>query len=383
MSSSLTRRKFIGNTARGGLAAVLASSVAPAILRAQPRKPAGKLGVALVGLGGFSDRSIAPEIASCQNVWFAGAVTGDPEGKGKKWAEKYGFPTTNLYRYEDMAKLRDNPDIDFVHVVTPNGLHAEHTIAAAKAGKHVIVEKPMAVSAKECEAMVKACKEAGVLLGVNYRLHWEPHHVKMIELASTKQFGEVKSLVTEFSWRRGDNKPWLLDKKLAGGGAFFDTGCYTVQAGCYITGETPKRVTAVPASTRSVYPKGIEETMSVISEFPGGAVMSSRASYAYGNHSFIVGAENGTFACEGDKTGTSFAQSVNGKPNPKIVRLPKGQTFKAQDTLQLAVLHDAFAEAIKNKTAFKTPGEMGLRDIRIVEAIYRSVASGRAENVQA
>lgn len=377
----VSRRHFIGSTVPYGLAAMLAAGIAPSILRAQSRKPAGKLGLALVGLGGFAERSIAPEIAASKHVWLAGAVTGDPAGKGKAWAAKYGFPENNLYRYDQMESLRDNPDIDFVHIATPNGLHAEHAIAAARAGKHVLVEKPMAISARECEAMVEACRKAGVLLGVNYRLHWEPHHVKMMELAQTKQFGAVKMLTTDFSWRRGDAKPWLLDKALAGGGAFFDTGCYTVQAGCYITGEIPSKVTAIPTSTRSVYSPGMEETMSVISEFPGGVVMSSRASYAYNSHDFTVGAEKGAFSCEGIDGGSTFAQSVMGKPNPKVVRLPKGEIYKADDTLQLAVLADAFAEAIMNKADFKAPGEMGLRDLRIVEAVYRSAQGGRSEMV--
>ena len=369
-----SRRDFLNRS--GGLAAILAASSAPAILRAEPKKPAGKLGVALIGLGGFSSGSIAPEIAATENVWFAGAVTGDPEGKGRAWAAEHGFPEKNLYRYDQIERLKDNPDIDFVHVVTPNGLHAEHCIAAAKAGKHVICEKPMATTAADCEAIIAACKEAGVLLATSYRLHWEPHHLKMMELAKDPEIGSVQSIFTEFSWTRGDQKPWLLDKTLAGGGAFFDTGVYPVQAGCYVTGEAPVRVSALPTTVRDVYPSGVEEIMTATFEYPGGAVMTARSSYRSRHQIFEVATERQTFACLGDK-GSVFGQSGGGKPNGKKVRLPNGEIFKARDTLQLATLHDAFARAILNgEKEFKTPGEMGLRDVRIVEAVYASAADG-------
>lgn len=136
----------------------------------------GKLGVALCGLGGFSKQSIAPELPLAKHVYFAGAITGDA-AKGQEWAQQYGFPKQNIFSYADMARLADCTDIQIVHVVTPNSLHAEHTIAAARAGKHVMCEKPMATSSEQCEAMIAAAQAADVLLGVNYRLQWEPHHL--------------------------------------------------------------------------------------------------------------------------------------------------------------------------------------------------------------
>lgn len=377
---STSRRKFIFNATKLGMGLVVAGATNPLIsLAAAPgNKPKGKIGVVLMGLGGFSKDSIAPEIALSKNVWLAGVITGDPNGKGKAWAKEYGFPESNIYHYDQIDQIRNNPDIDFVHIVTPTGLHAQHTIAVAKTGKHVLCEKPMATSSKECKAMIDACKKAGVLLGVNYRLHWEPHHVKMMELTKNKTYGDLKSIEAEFSWKRGDNKPWLLDKKLAGGGAFFDTGVYTIQAGCYLTNEQPIRVTAVPSSTRDVYKTGIEETMTAIFEFPGGTVLSARASYAYQHNIFNAICENGTIVCD---SVWQFGQSYKGKPSLKELKLPNNQSFKAEGTLQLAVLHDAFAQAIINKAPFKTPGEMGLRDIQITEAVYRSAASGKTETI--
>ncbi len=153
-----TRRAFLTGALAFGVPTLLGL---PSLATADPldlrrQREAGKLGVALVGLGGFSTDSIAPELASAQNVYFAGVVTGDPQGKGRKFAAQYGFPEKNIFTYEQMSQLAFNRDIDIVHIATPNGLHAVHAIAAIKAGKHVMCEKPMSTSSIDCQAMIDA-----------------------------------------------------------------------------------------------------------------------------------------------------------------------------------------------------------------------------------
>jgi glucose-fructose oxidoreductase len=152
----------------------------------------------------------------------------------------------------------------------------------------------------------------------------------------------------------------------------FDTGVYSIQAGCYISGTTPIAVTAFPSTPDPDYPPGIEESMRVLFEYPGGVTHEGRASYIAGKEDFVVHAEQGTFSC----TGKSFSQSVHAKPTPKQIVLPDGTRPAIPDTLQLAVLHDRFADAIRTKQPFACPGEMGLRDIRILEAICDSVGQG-------
>ncbi len=369
---SSTRRTFIKGALTLSATTLLGfprrTFSAPEPFAEQRRK--GKLGVVLVGLGGFSGASIAPELALSQNVYFAGVVTGDPAGKGRRYAAQYGFPEANIFTYDQMPRMADNKDIDIVHVVTPNGLHAAHTIAALNAGKHVMCEKPMAISSKECQSMIDAARKADRYLAVDYRLHFEPHHLEMMRLSHDKVYGAVRSLSTEFSWHRGNGKPWLWDKKLAGGGAMFDTGVYSIQAGCYITGSTPVAVTAFPSSTDPGYSADIEETMKVNFEYPGGVTHEGRASYAGGKGEFAVHAEHGTFSC------TSFSQSAHAKPAPMKLTLPDGTSPDLAGTMQLAVLHDHFAEAIRTKQPFACPGEMGLRDIRILEGIYASASQG-------
>ena len=192
--SATPRRSFLKTAAFAAPAIVGLNS----IVRAQTANE-GKLGVGLCGLGGFSKQSIAPELPQAKNVYLAGAITGDA-AKGREWAALYGFPEKNIFSYADMAKLAKAKDIAIVHVVTPNSLHAEHSIAAAKAGKHVMCEKPMATSATQCEAMIAAAQAANVYLGVNYRLHWEPHHVKAIEALRGGAVGDLSNGNYEFSW---------------------------------------------------------------------------------------------------------------------------------------------------------------------------------------
>jgi glucose-fructose oxidoreductase len=382
MVNSVSRRTLLKNSAFAAPAVVGLSRLA----RSEASK-AGKVGVALCGLGGFSDKSIAPELAACKHVYFAGVITGDPQGKGRTWAAQYGFPEKNIFTYEEMPKLADCPEIGIVHVVTPNRLHAEHTIAAAKAGKHVMCEKPMATSSEQCSAMIEAAKTSGVRLGVNYRLHFEPHHRKAIEALSNGAVGELSNGSYEFSWGYANAlanaekakglKKWLLDPKLAGGGALFDTGVYPIQAACYLTGKNPIAVRGFPSTRHpNLFPTGVEETMSFELIFEDGFQAICRASYSQNFHQCTtLGPKGIVEILPGSPAGSVFGQSANGKPNPKQLFVNKKE-IPCDDTLQLGALLDEFAKSIQSQEPFACPGEMGLRDIRIVEAIYQSAKQG-------
>ncbi|MBT3212108.1 MAG: Gfo/Idh/MocA family oxidoreductase [Planctomycetaceae bacterium] len=378
----VSRRTFTHN----GVAAMLAAGTAPAfVTHARADEPNKKLGMAVVGLGGYATRSIGPEIAACQHVRLAGVVTGDAE-KGKSWAKEHGFEQDAIYSYSNFDKIVSDDRIDFVHIALPNSMHAEFAIRAAQAGKHVMVEKPMAISSQQCEKMIAAAKQAGVLLGVNYRLHWEPHHVTATERLSSGVIGDLTNGNYEFSWGyaralTGPNKDkvkkWLLDPKMAGGGALFDTGVYPIQAACYLTGREPVAVRGFPATRHSeLFPKGIEETMSYELLFDDGFQALCRASYSQSFHQCTTLGPKGSVEILPGQKGSVFGQSGTGNPNPKRLFVNKKE-IELKQTLQQAVLLDAFAVAIKqgNKT-FRTPGEMGLRDIRIVERVYESAAKG-------
>lgn len=385
-SLALSRREFT----RTGIATTIAAGVTPVLLSAEEERK--KLGLAIVGLGGYATNNIAPEVPSCSHVALTGVVTGNPETKGKEWASQYGFAEDAIYTYDRIDQIASDDRIDLVHIALPNSMHAEYAIKCARAGKHVMVEKPMAVSSGECEAMIAAAKEAGVLLGVNYRLHWEPHHLKAIELIEKGTAGNIACGNYEFSWgyaraQSGPNrdriKKWLLDPAMAGGGALFDTGVYPIQAACYLTGREPVSVRGLPAKRHpELFPEGIEETMSYELLFDDGFQALCRASYSQNFHQCTTLGPTGSVEIkpgirENGRPGSIFGQSGGGSPNPKRV-FANRKEIRCEQTLQQADLLDTFAQAIKKGETFKTPGEMGLRDVRIIEAVYRSAEEGGA-----
>ena len=149
-----------------------------------------KLGIALVGLGKYSKEQLAPALESTQYCRLAGIVSGSPE-KTNQWKRRYSIPDKNIYNYENFDEIKDNEDIDIIYVVLPNAMHAEYVIRAARAGKHVICEKPMDVSVEACEEMIEVCREEQRLLSIGYRLHFEPYNVNVVQATRNRIFGNV------------------------------------------------------------------------------------------------------------------------------------------------------------------------------------------------
>src|SRR5688572_18336089 len=204
-------------------------------------KKANKLGIALVGLGKYSSGQLAPALQETEHCYLAGIVTGTPE-KATQWKDQYDLSEKNIYTYANFDEIKDNPDIDIIYVVLPNALHREYVIRAAEAGKHVICEKPMALTVADCDEMIAACKNANKMLSIGYRLHFEPHNMEMMRLGRERKFGSIKKIIAEFGLADVDG--WRLDKGLAGGGPLMDVGIYCVQGSRYTTGLEPLAVIA-------------------------------------------------------------------------------------------------------------------------------------------
>ena len=233
---TVSRRRFLGQLSTAGVLALAPRS----LLALDPARR--KLGVALVGLGGYSSGQLGPALKLTEHCRLAGVVTSSRE-KGARWAKDHGFPETSIYGYDTMARMADNPDIDIVYVVTPNGLHAEHAIAAAKAGKHVICEKPMANTVADCDAIIAACRAAGVKLSIGYRLHFDPFHEELRRLVRTQEFGPFMKMDGGFGFTMS-RPQWRAEKKLAGGGPLMDLGVYVIQETFMAAGAAPVAITA-------------------------------------------------------------------------------------------------------------------------------------------
>src|SRR5688572_2484850 len=236
MIKQTTRRQFLATTSLAAAAMALAPHV-----RGQETQPK-KLGFAIVGLGRFGAGQLLRSLPECKLAKPAALVSGSPE-KAQQLAQKYGVPEKSIYNYENFDTIKDNPDIDVVYVVLPNSMHAEYTIRAANAGKHVMCEKPMAVSVEECNQMIVACKKNDRKLMIGYRLRYEPYNIHAIELCRNKTHGPVRVIESAHSFPIGQNE-WRTDKKLAGGGPIMDVGIYSINAFRYLLGEEPAEVSA-------------------------------------------------------------------------------------------------------------------------------------------
>jgi predicted dehydrogenase len=326
-------------------------------------KKLNKLGIALVGLGKYASGQLAPALKETKNCYLAGIVTGSSE-KAEKWKTKYEIPESNIYNYENFDSIRDNPDIDIVYVVLPNALHKEYVIRAAAAGKHVICEKPMAITESDCDEMIEACRKAGKLLSIGYRLHFEPHNQEVMRLGQDKVFGNIKSIVADNGMEGTEG--WRLDKTLAGGGPLMDVGIYCVQAACYTTGMEPVAVRAkeLPKTKPEIF-KTIEESISWEMEFPNGLVASCKCSYVEELNKLHAEAQKGWFEL-------SPAYEYKGIKGKTVLN-----TMNFPEVNQQALQMDDFAEAVTNNRPSPVPGEMGKRDVKILQAIYKAMQTGK------
>ncbi|ATP57541.1 glucose-fructose oxidoreductase [Pedobacter ginsengisoli] len=325
------------------------------------------LRVAIMGLGGYGTR-VAEAMKSCVKAKLVGVISGTPS-KIKDWQAKYSIPEKNCYNYENFDEIKNNPDIDAIYVITPNALHYDQVIRVAKAGKHVICEKPMAVNAKEGQEMIDACKKANVKLLVGYRMHFEPKTLEVIRLRNAGEFGKIMFFQGQCGFKIGDPAQWRLNKKLAGGGAMMDIGIYAINGSRYMVGEEPVWVTAQETKTNpQIFKEGVDETIQFQMGFPSGAVASYLSSYNinYLDRFYLVG-EKG-FAEMQPSTGYG----------PIKGRTHKGELTQPHITHQTVQMEEMAGIILEGKEPIvPVNGEEALKDLKIIDAIYLAAKTGK------
>lgn len=323
-----------------------------------------KLGIALVGLGSYAGGQLAPALLETEYCYLAGIVTGTKE-KEAEWIKKYNLKEENVYNYDNFDSIADNDDIDIVYVVLPNSMHAEYTIRAAKAGKHVICEKPMATSVEDCKKMIAACEEAGKKLSIGYRLHFDPFNEQMMILGQNRVYGEM-NMESSFSFILDDPRRWRTQKELAGGGPLMDLGIYCLQGCIYTFGELPTSLWAKNITKDNEFFKDIEGSIEWEMTFPSGKAYCT-TSYEEPFYDHL------TANTEKGELKLSPAFIYNGlkgiTPDGPMTVTPVNQQAQQMD---------AFAQNILQNTPSLVPGEMGLRDNYIIEKIYESAANDGA-----
>jgi predicted dehydrogenase len=362
-----SRRKFLQQAGIGAGGIVTAVALPSFFSASLPDIPDGKkLNIALCGLGRYAGY-LAEGLESARYCRLVGIITGTP-AKAAAWKKRYNIPEKNIYNYQNFDDIINNKDIDLVYVVLPNSMHKEYTIRAAKAGKHVIVEKPMAITAADCKEMIAACKNAGVQLAVGYRLHYEPYNMEIKRLGHQKVFGQVRLLEASLGYKTSDPNEWRLHKALSGGGPLMNLGVYCVQSHRYVLGEEPVSVTAQfgPVTNKQLFSE-VEESITWQLVFPSGAVGTSSSNYNCGVDRFYASADEGFFEL-----------------SPAISYGPfKGRTSKGElnfpVTNQQQVQCDEIAKVLLANEPLPNhiSGEEGWKDMKVLNAIYEAAATGK------
>jgi len=370
-----TRRDFLQKLGASALMLKLGSISAFANVPGQIEQPyEGRvLRVAIMGLGGYGTR-VAEAMKACTKAKLVGVISGTPS-KIKEWQTKYNIPEKNCYNYDNFDQVKNNPDIDAIYVITPNALHHSQVIRVAKAGKHAICEKPMALNAKEGQEMLDACKKVNVKLLVGYRMHFEPRTLEVIRMRNAGDFGKVMFFQGQCGFKIGDPSQWRLNKGLAGGGSMMDIGIYAINGARYMVGEEPVWVTAQETKTDPVkFKEGVDETIQFQLGFPSGAVASCLSSY---NINYLD-----RFFMSGDKGFAEMQPSTGYGPI-------KGRTHQGELTQPITthqtVQMDEMATIIfeDKKPVVPVNGEEGLKDLKIIDAIYEAVKTGKKVKLRA
>lgn len=360
-----TRRTFLHHLGLGaGLSALTPTLVSADFYQTPPPPSVRKLRVALMGLGSYANR-VAAAMKSCQAAELAGIVTGSPD-KIPIWKSKYNIPDKNVYSYENLGQMKNNPDIDAVYVITPNSLHHTHVLQVAAAGKHAICEKPMADTAQHAREMIEACEKAGVKLLIGYRLHFEPYTRKVIEMLRAGDMGRLNYIDNYQGFKIGDPTQWRLRKALAGGGALMDVGIYCLNAARYLSNEEPVWVTAQETKTDPVKFAEVDETIQFQLGFPSGLVASCATTYNFNFERLYV---------HGTKGYAEMSPAYGYGPlKGRTHKGPLDEPIVTHQTLQM----DGMADIILNNKTIDPPvdGYEGLKDMLVIDAIYRSIREG-------
>jgi predicted dehydrogenase len=366
----ISRRAFV----RSALAAAAASAAVPGSNRAGAQTlPATTstdrtLGWALVGIGSLSRGQLLPALAKTKFARLAAVVSGH-EDKGTAVGDKFKLDPKHFYNYETFAQIADDADVDVVYIVLPNGMHAEYTARAAKAGKHVFCEKPMANTVAECQQMIDACKAAGKRLGIAYRMPFDPNLLEARRLLREGAIGAVRGVESHFAFNIGFGG-WRLDKKLAGGGPLMDIGIYSINSTRFLLGQEPVEVTATipPAAPNDQRFKQVEPAMQYTLKFPGGVEAKCFTAY-----NLNLGTK---LRVEGDKGAIKLEPAFMYQWNRMTITRDGKETAITRPQIdQFAAEIDDFSSCILEDKPSRTPGEEGLQDMKIIEALYRSASA--------
>ncbi len=346
----------------------------PAPSESQPQRT----GYAVVGLGHLSLGEILPAFGKSKYSRVTALVSGD-RAKAEKVAGQYGIKSTSIYDYRNYEQLAQNPDVQAIYIVLPNSMHAEYTERGAKIGKHILCEKPMATSARDCERMIAACKSANVKLMIAYRQQYEPNNREIVSLRKAGKLGALKSFVASNSQDQGDPDQWRQKLALAGGGCLPDVGVYCLNAARFLSGEEPSEVTAFTYQPKEDPRfREVEESCTFMLRFPSGFLATCNSGYGAHKTQFM--------RLEGDRQWAEMSPSFAYRGlRLRVNRVEDGRTVLVEPSIeekdQFALEMDHFSLCVQGNLQPHTPGEEGLQDQRVTDAIYESARTGKTVRI--
>jgi predicted dehydrogenase len=342
--------------------------MAPARKQAKKQAEKRKIRYGVVGLGHIAQVAVLPAFAHAENCELAALVSDDPE-KLEKLGRRYKVKAR--FSYQQFDECLGSGVVDAVYIALPNHLHREYAVRAARAGVHVLCEKPMAVTEDDCLAMIRAAEENGVKLMVAYRLHFEESNLKAIDLVQSGRLGDPRLFDSVFSMQveMGDIR---LNPREQGGGPLYDIGIYCINAVRNLFGAEPMEVVAFSANNGESRFEQCEEITSAILRFPG------RERLASFTCSFN-GADVSTYRVVGTKgdltMDPAYEYAAELKQRLTIDGRTRERTFPKRD--QFAPELISFSECILTGAAPEPSGWEGLADVRVIRALYRSSDTGQ------
>jgi predicted dehydrogenase len=338
-------------------------------------KPSRKIGFAVVGLGAIAQGSVLPAFRHARQAKLVAMVSRDKR-KAEKLSRKFKAPA--FFGAEDFAACLAHPEVDAVYLATPQSEHLAATLAAARAGKHVLCEKPLALNSAQSAEMVKVCAECGAQLMTAYRKYYEPAALFLKKLIQSGQLGKLDVMHTAFSELHvpGRSLPWLLDAAVAGGGPLMDLGIYCVNTCRWLANEDPVEAAAHSWKKDRARFGEVEEGISFRLQFASGLLVQGATTYSSAMSSFVFVQGTKGWACLTPAFPFDEVRRLSGKINGKSF----DRKFKIVD--EFAPELDAFAAAIHSGKPVEPDGRQGHRDMLILEAIYESARKSRVVGIK-
>jgi glucose-fructose oxidoreductase len=335
---------------------------------ARRKKQNRKIRYAVAGLGHIAQVAVLPAFEHAENSELAAIISGDPV-KHEELGERYGLDST--YSYDQYEDCLEQERIDAVYIALPNHMHREFTERAARAGVHVLCEKPMAVTEEDCRAMIRACKDANVKLMIAYRLHFEEGNLEAVRIATSGRLGEVRFFESSFAQQVVMGNIRVEYPLEQGGGPLYDMGIYCLNAARYLFRDEPILVSAFSANTGERRFQNVDDTVSAVLKFPEGRLASFTCSFG--------AVDVSTFTLVGTKgwlrADPAYDYTTDIKLEISVNDKRKQRTFSRRDQFAPELIY--FSQCVIEDREPEPSGAEGLADVRVIEAIHRSVAEAR------